>query len=66
MSKKIYAYELYKNYKYIIAFYSPSRSSKPYTAMYGTNSKFKAMQIAFKKHLKDKLDWVVIQNYQTV
>ena len=63
MSKMIYAYEPYKDYKYIIAFHSPSRFSKPYTAMHGTNKKFKAMQIAFTEHLRDGLEWVVIQNY---
>ena len=63
MNNKIYAYPLYANYKYIIAFYSPKRFSKPYTAMYGTNKKYKAIWIALKEHLRDKLDWVVIQNY---
>ncbi len=63
ISKKIYAYESYKDYKYIIAFHSPSRFSEPYTAMHGTNKKFEAMRIAFTEHLRDGLEWVVIQNY---
>ena len=63
MNNKVYAYPLYANYKYIIAFYSPKRLSKPYTAMYGTNKKYEAIWIALREHLRDKLEWVVIQNY---
>lgn len=63
MKDKIYAYSLYADCKYIIAFYSPRCMSKPYTAINGTNNKYKAIWIAFRAHLRDKLEWVVIQNY---
>ena len=63
MNNKIYAYSLYANCKYIIAFYSPRSVAKPYIAMHGTDKKYKAIWIATKEHLRDKLEWVVIQNY---
>lgn len=66
MRNKIYAYALFANYKYIIAFNSSSVTSKPYIAMYGTDKKYKAIWIALREHFNDKLDWVVIENYKTV
>ena len=57
----IYAYPKYSHYKYIVAF-TTINQSYPYIAMDGTNNKTKAIWLAIKNHLNDKLEWVVIEN----
>ena len=59
----IYGYLRYKNYNYIIA-HTISFSTHKYNAVCGEDNKTKAILKALKYHYKNKLDYVVIENFR--